>query len=87
MPRRDRVALGRLPQRVEVGLAAERRAAGQKLIENDAQGVLVHLRAGVLGADGLLGGHVCRRAQAGAGARHPVRVGRDTGESEVRDLR
>ena len=77
-----------LHERVEWRFRAERRPAGQQLVEQRPQAVDVAGRPQLLGlAGGLLGRHVAGRAEDGPGAR----LGRNRrsvlGQAEVGDVR
>ena len=87
--RRGRLLLQHLQQRVQRRLAAERRPAGQQLVEDRPQAVDVGgggqrpFRAG-----GLLGGHVAGRADDGARAASGSLSPLDAlGQAEVGDVR
>ena len=71
--------------------AVERQRAGEHLVEHDAGGVDVALRAGVLRLADLLGRHVVRRAEEEAGLREDGLAAAgaaflDLGDAEVGDL-
>ena len=76
-----------LADRLDRGLALERRAAGQHLVEDRPQGVDVGGRPDVPGmAAGLLGRHVAGRAHDLAGLGLPAVRLQPLGQPEVGDL-
>jgi hypothetical protein len=77
-----------LHQHLAVALADERHAAGDHLVEHDAEGVDVGAVIDVAAALALLGGHVRRRAhhQAGAGAPRARLIAGELGDAEVEQL-
>ena len=86
--RRGRVALQHLHHGVHRRLGLEGRPAGQALVEDGAEAVNVGGGAQLLDAPGgLLGGHVARRAEDGAGARLLAVVVQPLGQAEVGDVR
>jgi hypothetical protein len=85
---RNRVVGHHLGQRVQGGLAAERRPARQHLIEDGAEGIHVGERAGGAAlAAGLLRRHVRGRAQDGALALGQRRHFQPLRQPEIGDLR
>ncbi len=86
-PRRERLLLGDEVDRRQSRGPREGRPAREQLVQDRPEAVDVGGRAKVLTSRRLLGRHVARRAQDGAGPR-PARVGiDDLGQAEVGHLR
>ena len=87
-PRRGhRVVVDDLAERLHRRLSLERRAPGQDLIEDRAQGIGIRGRSDVLGVPaGLLGGHVAGRAHDLTGLGLPAVRFQPLGQAEVGDL-
>ncbi len=88
LARRNRFLLANQVERVQRRRAAERRTAGDHLVQNGAERVNVGRRRDVLNAaKRLLRGHVGRRAHDVAGERQGLVLVKLLGQPEVGDLR
>ena len=86
-PRRHRIILNHLPDRVERRVALEWRPAREQLVQDRAEAIDVRGRADVAAALRLLGRHITGRAEDGASAgAFPIAV-EPLGQAEVGDVR